>query len=150
MAVNWCFNEPWKTAVNNSIISYPTKPKPSYQAVADALRPVMPSARIPKFDWTEGEVFRAELWLLNDSPEPASAQIRAALLVDGKQAAAMVWETGVCGPNENKQGHCLQRRLPKAQTDYIILRLESEYGERVYRLCYHSKKTDSKGGSLNL
>ena len=33
MALNWCFNEPWPTAANNSIINWPNIPKPAFYAV---------------------------------------------------------------------------------------------------------------------
>ena len=76
MALNWCFNEPWVCAANNSILTYPAKPKPAYYAVTDSLRPAMPSARIPKFDWKGGELFTAQIWYLNDGPETVSDTVR--------------------------------------------------------------------------
>ena len=68
MALNWCFNEPWSTAANNSIVNYPAQPKAAYAAVKAACRPFLASARIPRFQWEPGALFTAELWLLNDSP----------------------------------------------------------------------------------
>ena len=46
MALNWCFNEPWPTAANNSIVNYPNIAKPAFYAVSDACRPVCSSAKI--------------------------------------------------------------------------------------------------------
>ena len=66
-AINWVYNEPWYTAANNSVLVYPETPKPSYNAIKSALRSVIFSARILKFDWKENEKFKAEIWLLNDS-----------------------------------------------------------------------------------
>ncbi|MDR2234222.1 MAG: hypothetical protein LBE56_14005, partial [Tannerella sp.] len=66
MALNWCYNEPWPAAVNNSIIVYPNIKKPAYEAVAAACRPVLTSARLSKFQWNEDEEFFADLYLLND------------------------------------------------------------------------------------
>ena len=68
MALNWCFNEPWPCAANNSLITWPAEPKPALAAVAASLRPVLASARIPRFDWEPGASFSAELFLLNDAP----------------------------------------------------------------------------------
>lgn len=69
MALNWCFNEPWPTAANNSLVSWPDSPKAAYYAVAQALRPQLASLRIPHHLWHSGETFSAEIWMLNDSPE---------------------------------------------------------------------------------
>lgn len=44
----------------------PSVPKPALDQVRRACRPLCASARIAKFDWTEGELFEAEVWLLND------------------------------------------------------------------------------------
>jgi beta-mannosidase len=76
----WVFNEPWPTAANNSLVSWPNDPKPAYHAVAAANRPTMASARIPRFDWKRGGQFTADLFLLHDGPHPApSCEIRAFL-----------------------------------------------------------------------
>ncbi|MFD2329930.1 hypothetical protein ACFSR7_11830 [Cohnella sp. GCM10020058] len=36
MALNWCYNEPWPTAANNSIVCWPAEPKPAYYTIPDA------------------------------------------------------------------------------------------------------------------
>lgn len=66
MALNWCFNEPWPSAANNSLVNWPARPKPALASVAQACRPVLASARIPRFQWRPGEQFSVELWMLND------------------------------------------------------------------------------------
>ncbi|HML46942.1 MAG TPA: glycoside hydrolase family 2 TIM barrel-domain containing protein, partial [Clostridia bacterium] len=48
MALNWCYNEPWPCAANNSLINWPCKPKPAYYAVQAALRPQSVTARLPR------------------------------------------------------------------------------------------------------
>ena len=68
MALNWCFNEPWPTAVNNSLIGYPNKTKPAFNAVSDACRPVLASASFSEFTWNPGEELPIDCWILNDSP----------------------------------------------------------------------------------
>ena len=69
MALNWCFNEPWPTAANNSIIQYPAKPKPAHEAIRQACRPVLSSARIPKFLWDSAEDLYFDLFMINGTPE---------------------------------------------------------------------------------
>jgi len=49
MAINWCYNEPWPTAVNNSLIGYVNKVKPAYHGVAASCRPVLASAAFEMF-----------------------------------------------------------------------------------------------------
>ena len=56
MALHWCFNEPWPTAANNSIINWPDSPKPAYYSAAASCRPVLASAAFEKFVWEENEL----------------------------------------------------------------------------------------------
>jgi beta-mannosidase len=65
MALNWCFNEPWPTAANSSIVSWPAVTKPAFFAVKQACRPALASARPQKFSYKPGEVFSADLFFLN-------------------------------------------------------------------------------------
>lgn len=139
MALNWCYNEPWKTAANNSILSYPAVPKKSYYAVKEALRPLCLSARIPRFDWKPGEEFKAEIWLLNDMPkavEPMLTQVY--LCVDGRKE--WIGEVAFAGASENtnQKGREISCILPiGCDTGYFELILEGPDGMGVdasYRL----------------
>ena len=67
MALNWCFNEPWQTAANNSLVGYKNDIKPAYYTVKQALRPSLASIRAYRNLWLSGETYRAEIWMLNDS-----------------------------------------------------------------------------------
>ncbi len=69
MALNWCFNEPWPTAANNSILSWPAKPKPAFYQVKQACRTALTSARPVKLKWTAGEIFSAGLFFLSHFTE---------------------------------------------------------------------------------
>lgn len=113
MALNWCFNEPWPSAANNSIVNWPADPKPAYHAIAASCRPVLASARIPKFSWTEGEDFEAEIWLLNDSFEaiPAGRMV-AAIVVGDRRADVFEWEHPAADPNRHVRGPIVRWRLP--------------------------------------
>lgn len=114
MALCWCLNEPWPAAANLSLVSWPARPKPALAAVAAACRPLLASARIRKFSWTEGEVFDPELWWLNDaptgtSPGPIEASIEAA---DGQIFPLLTWNGGPLGANTNLGGPRIQWVLP--------------------------------------
>ncbi len=113
MAINWCFDEPWITAANLSLISYPDLKRQSYYAVKDALRQVMASARIPHFEWKAGEKFTAELWFLNSSNNTESETITAVIEVDGKEYEQFSWNTGEVKARTNKLGPQVNFILPE-------------------------------------
>ncbi len=151
MAVNWCYCEPWKTAANNSLISYPALPKKAYAAVAEALRPVLASARIPKFDWSAGELFSAELWLLNDQPAPVDGTpVSAELHLAGRVYPLLDWNASA-DAGENRLGPTVHFRLPTAEADdmTLVLRSEEGYGS-AYRLCYRRPAPPAPSRQLNV
>ncbi len=122
MALNWCYNEPWPTAANNSIISWRTRPKPAYYTVKAACRPVLASARIAKFVWEEGELFSAELWILNDSPECVPAgRVKAILRMGEKEILLLEWDYPEIAANTNLPGPVVRCYLPHGETDRIKL-----------------------------
>ncbi|MBQ6858138.1 MAG: hypothetical protein IJO02_01795, partial [Clostridia bacterium] len=149
MAINWCYCEPWVTAAGNSLITYPIKPKPAYYAVKAALRPVLASARIPRFDWNAGDCFHAELWLLNDSPEEAQAQIKASILLDGIEYPLLTWDSGEVSANANRIGPTINWLLPDADASEFTLRLEAGAYSSEYRLCYRAAQTKNATRQLN-
>lgn len=121
----WVLNEPWPSAANNSIIGWPCLPKPAYYAVKEACRPQLASARYPKPDWKPGEMFSAELWLLNDSPKPLKAGKLHAELRDGNQLlGGMDWEFPESPACVNLKGPELKAMLrDTAAQDYVTLAL---------------------------
>jgi len=74
MALNWCFNEPWPSAANNSVINYPDIPKQGYYGVQAALRNQMFSVRVKKMIHYPGSTLNFEIHLLNDLPEKLKGQ----------------------------------------------------------------------------
>ena len=141
MAINWCYCEPWKTVANNSLISYPARPKPAYYAVQTSLKNVLASANIKKFMWTKGEIFQAELWLLNDSVHEVEDTIDAYIVVDGEEHFVMRWNTGKVAANTNKRGNILQFPLSGVTEDLLYLKLVSAKGnDNEYMLKMTSKK----------
>ena len=134
-----CIRDRWKTAANNSIISYPARPKPAYYAVRDALRPVMPSARLKKFSYTGGEAFTAEIWLLNDSVNDVRDLVSVSIEIGGDSIHILDWETGNVSANNNKTEHEVSLLLPEYSADKFDLVLKTRYcGESRYTLQYLS------------
>ena len=142
-ALNWAFNEPWITAANLSIVRYPDIPKPAYSAVRDALRPVLFSASFEKIEWEPGEVFEAELWLLNDSPKAAEAGAEAFIEIGAKTIPlATVERTGI-GANENKPLGNVTCRLPYDDADRmkLIIRASDETFSSEYEFIFNPAKS---------
>lgn len=127
MAVNWCYNEPWPTAANNSIISYPSIPKPAYGAVKNACRPVLASAKFSKFKWTEGETFFADAWMLNDLPVDVTAgKVKIKLVSGSSEIALLNWDYAAMKANMNQAGPTVRVKLPAWKTDRFKLVMEVE------------------------
>lgn len=119
MALNWCFNEPWPTIANNSLVNWPAVPKPAYYAVLASCRPQLASARIRKFTWNPGETFEADLYLLNDSQhEIPAGELTATLEYGGKSHLIMKWAHNGSKANQNLQGPTIRYLLPKATESY--------------------------------
>jgi len=136
MALNWCFNEPWPTAANNSLINWPNIPKPAFYAVRDACRPFLASAQIKKFKWTEGETFTADIWLLNDLPEKVKAgKVIAKLKAGDREVHLLDWEFDALEANVNAEGPTVRVNLPRWETDRFELIVEVE-GKLEYTSSY--------------
>ena len=76
----------------------------------DSATRVATSARIPKFSWSAGETFSAQLWLLNDTTDVKDVEITATLTIEGKALATLSWKTGETFGN--KLGPTLNAVLP--------------------------------------
>ncbi len=147
MAINWCYCEPWITAAGNSLITYPTQPKPAYEAVKAALRPVLASARIPKFDWKAGETFTAQVWLLNDTHAAAEASVDVSLRLGDTVHPLFTWNTGLT--DQNKIGPGVNFVLPAADAaDMTLILSAGEYSSE-YRLCYRAPEERRVSRQLN-
>jgi beta-mannosidase len=151
MAINWDYCEPWMTAAGNNLIAYPTHRKPCYYAIQSSLRPVLASARIPKFDWNAGELFSAQLWLLNDSPEAAGKTIKASVKLGGEVYPLLTWESGTVGENTNKIGPTVNWILPDVDADDMTLILDTGDGaSSEYRLRYRPSEAKIVSRQLNV
>ncbi len=124
MALNWCYNEPWPCAANNSIVCHPARPKAAYHAVRESCRPVLASARIPRFQWRAGEVFTAELWLLSDHPgAQTGGELVAALECDGRSVELLRWSFPGLAPQRSLAGPSVRAVLPDTDGGEFTLRL---------------------------
>jgi beta-mannosidase len=124
MALNWCFAEPWPAAANLSIVGWPDRPKPALAAVGRSCRPVLASARIPRFAWREGDLFEPELWILNDGPEELpEGRVEAWLDLDGQQTLLLGWDHPPVPANRNLAGPTVRFALPRATAGRMTLHL---------------------------
>ncbi len=127
MATNWCYQEPWPTAANNSLVSYPNIPKPAYYAVKNACRPVLASAKFSKFKWVEGETFFADLWMLSDLPtDVPSGKVNIKLVAGNSELMLLSWDYNLLKANENQAGPTARGILPAWKTDRFKVVVEVE------------------------
>ncbi len=61
--IPWQFNEPFPMAACTSAVDYFAEPKPVYEAVRAAYRPLHLTARYPTIAWGGREMFEAQLWV---------------------------------------------------------------------------------------
>ena len=150
-ALNWVYNEPWYTAANNSLLIYPDEPKPAYYAVKKALRPIMFSARIPKFDWKDGEKFKAEIWLLNDTNDTVSASADVYLRIGDSEILLAEGVKGVCDPKTHTECMSVCCLLPErndAEIIRLIIKSTDDYSNE-YVLKYNCNGVPEKIKMLN-
>ncbi|MDZ7725327.1 MAG: hypothetical protein U5R06_21540 [candidate division KSB1 bacterium] len=127
MALSWCFNEPWTTAANTSLIDYPLTPKPALDQVRQNCRPLLVSAKIPKFTWKPGEEFSCELWALNDRFQAAEIRrVTVSLIHDGEIETLTSWTPDRIKSNNNLRGPQVRCRLPNRKAGIFKLRLQVE------------------------
>jgi hypothetical protein len=94
------------------------------------------AARYKKFDWCAGEVFTAEMWLLNDTLNAVEDTITAVLELDGVEYELATWNTGLT--DKNVLGPTAHILLPDAACEYMTLKLISKNGfSSKYNLRYY-------------
>ncbi len=79
----WQFNDIWPCLSWSQVDWYGT-PKPSYYFLKRASRPVHISADYEKYLWNTGEVFNANIYLLNDKQAPVKAYKYIARIFDAE------------------------------------------------------------------
>ena len=127
MALCWCFNEPWPSAANNSLVNWPARPKPAFEAVKQALRPTAASLRVWRHRYEAGEEFRGELWLLNDTGETMpERRVRAYIAFDGRQELVLTWDARPTAARCSQKGPTLSVPVPLQSSRFFTVRLEVE------------------------
>ena len=153
MALNWCYNEPWPAAVNNSILAYPSIKKPAYDAISASCRPVLASARFSKFQWKEGEDFFADIYILNDAfKDIPSLKISVKLKTAQEEVMILNWGSPVSKSNTNVAGPTVRFRLPyweKTDRFNVVLDVENhpEYSS-TYTLLYKPRFRPNRGTKI--
>ncbi len=161
MALNWCFQEPWPTAANNSIVNWPNEPKPAFKDVTDACRPILASARVRKFVWKENEDFEFDLFLLNDSyNQVEKLEIAVTLEYDNQEMELLTWDCPGAEPFTNAQGPTMHFSVPHLKSNLFTLWVKvaghPEY-DSAYQLLYKGEDvskvlpdgTFAQGGETN-
>ncbi len=157
MSLNWCYNEPWPSAANNNLLSYGGRPKPAYYAVKESCRPQMVSARVRKFLWKKGELFTAELFLLNDLFDALPAQrVRAVLRLPDGERELCLWNAPETAPTSHQEGPAAILRLGDYADCTLTLSVEAEgrpelssVYEFLYRNPEHGKEKSEGAAALN-
>lgn len=152
MALNWCYNEPWPTAANNSLVNYPNIPKPAFYAVSNSCRPLCASARLRKFEWRAGEEFTADIWILNDLPVPVDGGTVIVKLVSGNNTTELMkWDFSSTPANTNIAGPTVRIKIPPMEESLFKLVLEyadhPEYNSE-YFLLLKENVTKKKGTAV--
>lgn len=146
MALNWCLNEPWPTAANNSIISYPDIKKPAFDSVKAALRPFAATLRIQKQLWWAGETFRAEIHILNDSiTEKESGSVKIYYSFDGEKLPAGEFKYGKIPEQTNAECGAVSFVIPENFSGFVTVYLEVDgHPEASSVYTYPCKAKESK------
>ncbi len=150
MALNWCFNEPWPTAANNSLINWPAQPKPALDAVGESCRPILASGRVKKFTWRKGEEFTVDLFVLNDSPEMIPGGEMKVKIVTDQEIELLTWEFPEVPANQNLKGPTARIRMPAWEGEMFDLVLEvGDYPEMnsTYTFLYYPQKSEYSSGT---
>ena len=136
MALNWCYQEPWPAAANNSLISWPNVIKPAYYHVASACRPILASLRIPKFEWKEGDDFSCDLFMLNDTYDKLpTVKVKVVIEYDGLEKELISWDCPGDDGFKNIKGPAVQAKIPQMKTNIFSIHVHVE-GKPEYNSSY--------------
>ena len=134
-------------------LTYPSKLKKAYYAVKNSLRSQMPTARISKFDWKSGEIFRAEIWYMNDSAYITNDEVIVSIIIGDEEYKLFDWKTGDVQPLSNKIGPSVNFELPHIKgTNGVILKLKSKNPDKCneYELLYKCTQEPIRTMQLNV
>lgn len=128
LAVNWDYNEPWTTLAGNELVGYPARPRPSYYAVKEALRPTLLSLGFEKLGWRPLSRITLTPYLLNDSPAAIPSLTATVRVCSGE---TVLQEFSVCfgetGARQNQKGEALSFLAPaKAENRRLTVTVTCE------------------------
>lgn len=153
MALHWCYNEPWPSAANNSIISWPNIPKPGYVASGEACRPVLASLSFPKFCWFTDEIMEINMWLLSDFYQNLPGGTMHLYLKEPVEMHLLTWQFPNVNANENVPGptaRLVLKHLAPGLMNFTVLVDEKPELVSQYHLLLKKKETVSFEDTLNL
>jgi len=90
----WQFNEPWP-AISWSLVDYYRRPKEAYYTLRRIFQPVLVSVDYPLRRYHPGEVFRGEVWVVNDLPWPLPG-----CTITARLGGQIVWYTRTDIPSD--------------------------------------------------
>jgi hypothetical protein len=140
----WQWNEPWP-CICWSLIDWYGEPKPALDHVRRAFAPLRITADFATYKWSAGDVFRAEVVVVNDLPEPQENLKAVAELVDreGRAFVARVFDVAAGADAVVRPGE-LSWALPPnpdavpGRFFFLRLRLEdARGGERSSNVYWH-------------
>ena len=145
MAVNWDFNEPWPCAAGNSLVSWPAHPKSALGSVKEALRSTLLSMDAPQNRYLTGEVLKADIWVLNDSPEKRSPCTADIYLIDsGVKTKITTISLPACDARSNAKGESFEFTVSETLSEKFAISVEcveSPEFSSVYDLVHNRKET---------
>ncbi|HEY5078486.1 MAG TPA: hypothetical protein VII43_01510, partial [Opitutaceae bacterium] len=129
---------PWPVAAGNSLLNWPARPKPAYDAVRLACRPVLASALFAKFQWKAGETFSAEIWMLNDSlSELLAGDVQVSLVAGGVSTNLLNWKFPGMAAGKNLVGpyvHAVLTSAASGEFELVLTVRGREEWSSSYRL----------------
>ncbi|OQA47215.1 MAG: Exo-beta-D-glucosaminidase precursor [Chloroflexi bacterium ADurb.Bin325] len=120
----WQFNEPWR-AVSWSVVDRAGRPKAAYAAVTRSYRPLLIAAQFPRREYRAGDIFEAELWLVNDLPpsKPGFPAEDGALTAEAWLDDRRVWAADTARPGTGAYRLGAMRAALAARPEALTLRL---------------------------
>ena len=136
----WQLNEPWP-AISWALIDFDREPKPAYNRVRRLFDPLLISAEYDLRQYRAGDLFSAELWIVNDGEEPLLDCVLEATLLDGtgQKVDQLVHRLDVAADSAEIAGR-LDWTLPEGDGWRLLCRLEQQdqlVAENEYDLAEH-------------
>ncbi len=126
--MTWQFNEPWPNAQCSNVLEYYGGRKLAYYAVKEAYAPVLASLKYKKLFYTPGEVFGAELWLINDRTD-APYEISCAVTGEDGHVLYEGTFTGTAPEDLSFRAGSLSIPIPEDLTGSFTVRLTTVCGD---------------------